>query len=191
MSGTLTSSRLRLRPWTMDDVDAAFDIYRHEEVARWLSPRMDVVRDRHAMRLLLQQWTTENDRSTPPTARWAIELAEEDRVVGGAFLLYLPPGGVDLEIGWQLNPDHWGKGYASEAGHLLAHWAFEWPGVDEVFAVVLPDNTRGAATAKRIGMEWVGETEKYYDLQLQIYRLRSSDLDHPFGDHQYGADQPH
>jgi hypothetical protein len=25
-------------------------------------------------------------------------------------------------------------------------------------------------------MEWVGETDKYYDLRLQVFRLRPSDL---------------
>jgi hypothetical protein len=28
-------------------------------------------------------------------------------------------------------------------------------------------------------MEWVGETEKYYDLRLQVYRLRRGELDVP------------
>jgi hypothetical protein len=28
-------------------------------------------------------------------------------------------------------------------------------------------------------MEWVGETDKYYDLRLQLYRVRSADLDKP------------
>jgi hypothetical protein len=25
-------------------------------------------------------------------------------------------------------------------------------------------------------MQWVGETDKYYDLRLQVYRLRPTDL---------------
>jgi hypothetical protein len=28
-------------------------------------------------------------------------------------------------------------------------------------------------------MEWVGETTKYYDLTLQVFRLRKGDLDAP------------
>jgi len=28
-------------------------------------------------------------------------------------------------------------------------------------------------------MEWVGETEKYYDLRLQVYRLRKGEIDAP------------
>ena len=45
-----------------------------------------------------------------------------------------------------------------------------------MFAVARPKNTRAAATARRIGMEWVGETTKYYDMRLNVYRIRPSDL---------------
>jgi RimJ/RimL family protein N-acetyltransferase len=99
--------------------------------------------------------------------------------VGGVALLLLPPGGEDLEIGVQLAPDVWGRGLASEAGHRVAHHALAHDGVEEVFAVVRPTNKRAAAMARRIGMEWVGETDKYYDLRLHVYRLRSADLDQP------------
>ena len=51
--------------------------------------------------------------------------------------------------------------------------------MEEVFAVVRPTNKRAAFMARRIGMEWVGETDKYYDLPLHVYRLRSADLDTP------------
>ena len=43
--------------------------------------------------------------------------------------------------------------------------------------MVRPRNERGVATARRVGMEWVGETDKYYDLTLQVFRLRKGDLD--------------
>lgn len=178
MAETLTSERLILRPWTLDDVDAAFMIYGHRDVARWLSPAMDQVPDAKAMRLVLQQWIAEDDRAPAPTGRWAVAQRSDERVVGGAVLLYLPPGGEDLEVGWQLAPDAWGQGYATEAGRRVARWALQYPGIDEVFAVVRPTNSRGAATAARVGMEWVGDTEKYYGLQLKVYRLRTADLEH-------------
>lgn len=49
MIPTFTTSRLRLRPWAVEDPDAAFEVYSHDEVARWLSPAMDAVRDPHEM----------------------------------------------------------------------------------------------------------------------------------------------
>jgi RimJ/RimL family protein N-acetyltransferase len=176
----LETERLVLRPWTIDDADAALQIYGREEVSRWLSPEMDRVPDEDSMRLLLQQWILEDERAAPPTGRWAIELRDDKRVVGGVALLYLPPGGEDLEIGFQLAPQEWGHGYATEAGQAVAHYALQDHRAEELFAVVRPNNHRAAAAAMRIGMEWAGETEKYYQLLLQVYRLRAADLDHPF-----------
>ena len=179
MAQLLHTSRLTLRPWRLDDAEAAFAVYGDPEVARWLTPALDRVRDVPTMRLLLQQWITEDARAPAPAGRWAIELAAEGRVVGGAALLYLPPGGEDLEVGWQLARGLWGRGLASEAGHELAHWALKQQSVEELFSVIRPANARGAATAKRVGMEWVGETDKYYGLRLHVYRLRLADLDKP------------
>ena len=179
MGHVLVTERLRLRPWRLEDAEPAFAIYGSPEVSRWLSPALEPVGDPGAMRLLLQQWIGEDSRVVDPAGRWAIELSEDGRVVGGVALLYLPPGGEDLEIGWQLAPDVWGRGLASEAGHAVAHWALRQEGVDEVFAVARPSNTRGAATATRMGMEWVGETDKYYGLRLHVYRLRAADVDKP------------
>ncbi|MEV4539872.1 GNAT family N-acetyltransferase [Asanoa sp. NPDC049518] len=175
MARQLKTERLNLRPWRLDDAEAALPIYGASNVARWLSPAMDTVADVDAMRLLLQQWMAEDQRLPAPAGRWAIELTADRTLVGGAILLPLPPDGLDLEMGWQLHPDHWGQGYASEAGRAVARWAFD-EGYDEVVAVARPANTRAQATARRIGMEWVGETEKYYGLRLQVFRLRPSDL---------------
>jgi len=175
---TIRSARLVLRPWLPDDAEAALDVYGAEAVARWLTPAMDRVPDVAAMQGLLEDWVDEAARLDGPQGRWAVELADTGDLVGGIALLPLPPEGEDLEIAWQLAPGAWGRGLAAEAGHAVAHHAFG-SGVEELFAVVRDRNTRGAATAQRVGMEWVGETDKYYDLRLQVYRLRKGDLDVP------------
>jgi RimJ/RimL family protein N-acetyltransferase len=172
----LTTERLTLRPWQVDDAQAALDVYGHAEVTRWLSPEMDRVADLAAMRLLLQQWIAESARLPAPAGRWAIQRNADDQVIGGAILLPLPPGNEDLEIGWQLRPDAWGNGYATETTHALASWAFSQD-VHEVFAVVRPGNARASATVRNNGMHWVGETTKYFGIELQVFRLRMADLD--------------
>ena len=174
----LITERLRLRPWTGDDADAALAIFGQWEVARWLTPAIPRVADRNEMRQLLARWITEHDESGLPLGHWAIEIRDSGVVIGSVSLLPLPPGRTDLEIGWQINPPAWGHGYGAEAGHAVAHQAF-LNGVSEVFAVVRLGNTRGVATARRVGMEWVGETDKYYGLTLQVYRLTAADLDCP------------
>jgi RimJ/RimL family protein N-acetyltransferase len=180
----LTTERLTLRPWCIDDAQAALDVYGHAEVTRWLSPEMDRVPDLAAMRLLLQQWIAEDSRLPAPAGRWTIQRNTDAQVIGGALLLPLPPGHEDLEIAWQLHPDTWGNGYASETTHALATWAFSQD-IDEIFAVVRAENARAAATVRHNGMHWVGETSKYFGTNLQVFRLRMADLDReaPEGNH--------
>jgi RimJ/RimL family protein N-acetyltransferase len=170
------SPRLSLRPWRVEDAEAALEVYGVDDVARWLSPALDRVPDTDAMRALIERWLEEELEL--PQGRWAVTVTETGELVGGVAVLPLPPHGEDLEVAWQLAPHAWGHGYAAEAGHAVAHHAFTY-GVEEVFAVVRPQNARGAATAERVGMEWVGETEKYYGLRLQVYRLRKGEIDAP------------
>jgi RimJ/RimL family protein N-acetyltransferase len=173
---TIRTQRLVLRPWMPADAPAALPVFGDEAVTRWLSPAMSHVPSVEEMETVISGWLAEPP--TPPAGRWAITSSEDGSLLGGVALLPLPPERADLEIGWQLAPAVWGHGYAAEAGHAVAHHAFE-SGVDELFAVVRPRNERGARTARSIGMEWVGETEKYYDLRLQVYRLRKGELDVP------------
>lgn len=172
----ITTPRLRLKPWQVGDAEEALSIFGNDEVARWLAPVMSQVSDVEEMRDLLLGWVAADGNSARPTGRWAVEELETGRIVGAAAVRPLPPQDDDLEIGWQLVPEAWGRSLASEAGHALAHFAFS-EGEDELFAVVRPRNTKGEATARRVGMEWVGETEKYYGLRLQVFRLRKGELD--------------
>jgi RimJ/RimL family protein N-acetyltransferase len=175
----IQTRRLIMRPWLFDDGPGAFQIYSAPAVARWLCPELPAIVDHNDMRRILEGWIAESNATGMPLGRWAITERQSGEVIGGVALLPLPPGCTDLEIGWQLAPGRWGHGYGAEAGHAVAHQAFENAGVSEVFAVMRDGNHRAVATACRVGMEWVGETDKYYDLSLQIYRLQKADLDLP------------
>lgn len=175
----IRTHRLLLRPWRLDDDEAACTIYGDPDVARWLCPALPAAADRKDMRRVLDSWIAESDAHGLPSGRWAVTDATSGQVIGGVALLPLPPWRTDLEIGWQIAPAMWGQGFGSEAGHAVAHQAFENSGLSEVFAVMRPGNHRAVATARRVGMEWVGETTKYYGLYLEVYRLRKADLDLP------------
>ncbi|WP_433380069.1 GNAT family N-acetyltransferase [Streptosporangium sp. CA-115845] len=171
----LTTARLTVRDWSPEDTRDALAIYGTPEVTRWLSPAMNRLDGEGAMRATLEAWERNRETLTPPLGRWAIVRNSDQRIIGGLSLRYLPPDEEDIEIGWQLAPDFWGHGYATEAGRALAGWAFSI-GAHELVAVVRVNNERGAGTARRIGMQWVGETDKYYETRLNVYRLWPSDL---------------
>ncbi len=50
----------------------------------------------------------------------SVQRNADDRVIGGAVLLPLPPGNDDLEIGRQLHPVARGDGYATETTRVPA-----------------------------------------------------------------------
>ena len=174
MVEVLYTDRLRLRDWSATDAQAALKIYGHDDVSRWLHD-IDRIPDEATMHLVLQRWDAERSDMTPGTGRWAVTLRDSDTLVGGISLLPMPVPEADVEIGYQLAREYWGRGYITEAAWAVAHWAFQHSLV-ELFALVDSDNSRAAATARRIGMEWVGESAKYHGTHLQVFRLRPDDL---------------
>lgn len=178
MRAPLQTERLVIRDWTTSDAEAALDIYGVDEVSRWMIPDTEPVRDLATMHAVLQDWIAAQPDLELPRGRWALVRQAGDQIIGGLMIRSLPPDEEDLEIGWHLRPDTWGQGYATEAATALIRRAFE-EGVDELYAVARPANERAIAMARRMGMQWVGETEKYYRLNLIVYRIRPGDLDEP------------
>jgi len=175
VSDLLRTDRLVIRDWREDDAEAALAVYGDPAVARWLTPAIETVTDLGDMQKLLQRWIAESKASEAGLGHWAVTLADTGAVIGGVSLHLLREDEQDIEIGWQVAPEHWNKGYGSEAGREVIRRAFTLD-IDEVFALARPANERAEAAARRLGMTWVGETDKYYDLRLNVYRIRTADL---------------
>jgi RimJ/RimL family protein N-acetyltransferase len=175
MAELLRTDRLLVRDWSVSDAEAALKIYGHEDTIRWLAHELRRIPDVAAMRAVLQCWVAQQFGMAPGTGRWALTLLDGGVLIGGITLLPMPVPEADVEMGYQLAPGYWGQGYATEAARALARRAFQHSLV-EVFALVKPDNARAAATARNIGMEWVGESTKYHGVHLEVYRLRPDDL---------------
>lgn len=176
MAELLRTDRLLVRDWSVSDAEEALSIYGHPDTL--VTQELRHIPHVDAMREVLAEWTAEQDEMAPGTGRWAMALLDGGALIGGITLLPMPVPEADVEIGYRLAPEHWGRGYATEAGRALAGWAFQHSLV-EVFALVTADNARAAATARRIGMEWVGESDKYHGVHLEVYRLRPDNLAHP------------
>jgi RimJ/RimL family protein N-acetyltransferase len=168
----LATDRLIARPWSIEETDltAAYDIYSQTEIARWL----DAPSKPAEIRIRIERWA--RPTSDPTYGVWAVEERTAPGVpVGSVLLRPLPPAYEDVEVAWHLHPTKWGQGYATEIGRSAAERAFQ-TGIEEVFAVVRPGNKRSMAVARRLGMDYVGITEKFYGLRMELYRLRPGDL---------------
>jgi RimJ/RimL family protein N-acetyltransferase len=101
---------------------------------------------------------------------WALELADTGAVAGTVLLKPLPDGVGEVEVGWHLHPDSWGRGYATEAARAVITRGFE-AGLPEVYAVVRPGNVASVAVCTRLGMTPLGRLRRWYDVELDAFRL--------------------
>ena len=113
-----------------------------------------------------------------------IESANED---GGVHLLACaddePVGTVGLnepnetwgvtELGYMIDPDHWGHGYATDAADRLCAYAFEERRLNKVFAEVYETNPASTRVLEKVGFEREGvhRQEAFVDGEyVDIYR---------------------
>ena len=110
---TIETERLILRPFAEADLAAYTRVLRHPAVRESLRlpNTIDEFQAWEQMAAFAGQWVLRG------TGQWALEEKSTGAFVGRAGT-HAPhredwPG---VEVGWTLHPDHWGKGYATEAG---------------------------------------------------------------------------
>ena len=110
----------------------------------------------------------------PGLGLWAITL-DDDVPIGTAVLKHLPDGEgaptPDVEVGWHLHPDHWGRGLATEAARAMVEHGFATIGLDEIHAVAWAGNEPSFAVMERLGMTRQGTTDRWYGVTLDWWRL--------------------
>lgn len=153
MTVVFRTERATIRTWRSQEALRLFDIRRRPEVARWLgdtTPWTELATAHEK----IDEWATRTT-DDPPCGVWAIVPDGTDVPVGTVSLGRLPNGAGEVEVGWVLHPDAVGNGWAREAAAGALVRAFEH-GLEEVWAIMWPDNHRSAAVATAIGMTDLG-----------------------------------
>jgi len=101
---------------------------------------------------------------------WRIRVVVErsSNTVVGSINLKGPPVGGDVEIGWGLNDNARGKGYAIEASGAVLDWVAQQAGVNSISATVPDDNFPSQRVAARLGLIRTSETRR----GLPLWRRR-------------------
>ena len=103
---------------------------------------------------------------------WRVRMIVErsSNTVVGSINLKGPPVAGDVEIGWGLNADARGKGYATEASAAVFHWVARCADVISISATVPDDNYPSQRLAARLGLSRTNDTRR--DLPLWKCALR-------------------
>jgi RimJ/RimL family protein N-acetyltransferase len=152
------TDRAILRPWRLGEADRFFDMHRRDEVARWIGGRP--MGDRAEAIALLERMR-QRHADDPRFGSWAVVERSTSRPCGSVLLKALPDGDGEIEIGWHLHPDSWGRGLATEAGGALLDYGLGL-GLSEIWAVTHLDNSRSVRVCEKLGLRLLGITERWY-----------------------------
>ena len=119
----LVTERLRLRPATLEDLDAWLAISRDAEEAWFGAPSST---PDHTRANLQRQVAHQNLHGF---SLWTVELRRSGEVVGATGLTHLEDG-PEIELGYRFRKEHWGVGYATEAARASIAFGFEELGLD-------------------------------------------------------------
>lgn len=142
----IETTRLRLRAFTLADLDAYADICANAEVRRHIGSGQPVGRDVAWQHLAqaLGQWALTG------CGMWAVQRRADGALIGRVGYQH-PEGWPGLELAWTLARPAWGQGYAFEAARAALDHGRRHLGVSEVISLIRPANQRSIALAERLG----------------------------------------
>jgi len=162
---TLETSRLILRPWTMDDAEALFEYAKHPDVgphAGW-KPHESIEESMEVLEEILL-----------PVEAWAVIHKETGEIIGNVALEpdRIRPDVLSKELGYGLKHDWWGKGIITEASKEVIRYGFEELGLEIIAIHTSLVNKRSQRVIEKCGFKYEGLLR--YARRTYMGDLRSS-----------------
>ncbi|SMD19661.1 GNAT family N-acetyltransferase [Kibdelosporangium aridum] len=163
------TERLVLRTFAESDLDDLYDIQRRPDVARyllWDARTRDETRTALAKRIQQTDLKAEGDNLAI-----AVALRESGKLIGDFNLEWLSADLGRAEIGFVMNPDYAGKGYATEAAREVLRLAFTTYAFHRVIGLCNGENYASQRLMERLGMR-----REAYFRQSEILKGKRVDL---------------
>ena len=162
------TDRLTLRVPTMDDVDVLAAYWSDPETMKYIGHSgepwtREVVEQRLAQAIERQRISG--------MCFWVVERRDTGMVIGQGGLVPVANTGPEIELGYRLGREHWGKGYATEIARASARYAFQSLGLDRLIAVTYPENIGSRKVLLNAGFDEQGETDRYYETMCAFFEL--------------------
>jgi RimJ/RimL family protein N-acetyltransferase len=144
-----TTERLVLRTFRRDDLPLYAALNAHPDVYSSLSGAPLPREESDAIAEWAQQLY-----ASEGIGLLAVERRSDGAFLGMCGLHHQASYRQDVEIGWRLAPEHWNKGYATEAASRWLDLGFGPLALDRIISITTPDNVRSLAVMRRLGMEF-------------------------------------
>lgn len=144
--------RLLLREFTLDDCPV---VYAYHQDPRYLRYYPEGHGTEAETRRLVQMFV--DGQQAEPRARyqWAV-LLPDGRLIGNCGIRIQSFETMEADIGYELAPEQWGKGYATELAAMLVRHGFTELGLHRITAHCMADNVASARVLEKAGMRQEG-----------------------------------
>lgn len=157
MFPTLETKRLRLREITLDDRKDLFEYLSNENVTKYYGQAAFV--DLTEAEALIDFFAT-NFRENKGV-RWGIERKGAQGLIGTVGFHALSTKHRRAEIGYEIHPDYWRKGYTQEAVMSILQYGFDVLELTRIGAVVFTENDASYQLLEKLGFEREGVLRDY------------------------------
>jgi RimJ/RimL family protein N-acetyltransferase len=162
---TVTTARLTLRPFTLQDAKPLQRILNIPGVLEYFpsSAPPDLERVQKLVQRQIDHWSEYN------YGWWAVEPRAEGELIGWSGLQYLPETD-ETEIGYLLSKPYWGKGLATESAIAGLEYGFNSLGIDQIIGIVHPENYASQKVLEKIGLKFQERTQ-YFGMDCFKYSV--------------------
>lgn len=162
----IETERLILRPFTAEDIEPSYQMNLDAEVSKYTGDG-GVVSIEEIERRIKEH--VMGDYEKYGFGRFAVVLKETNQFIGFAGLKFLEDMN-EVDLGYRFIQKYWGKGYASEASKACIDYGFNQLNLNEIIALVLPENIGSINVLDKLGFNY----EKDYEedgLVARYYKL--------------------
>ncbi|MGC2697241.1 MAG: GNAT family N-acetyltransferase [Candidatus Angelobacter sp.] len=142
----LETDRLRLREFLLEDADALEAVLGDPVAMQFYSSPFD--------RQGVEAWIERNLERYQRDGHglWAMLLKKSNELIGDCgCVLQEVEGKNEIEVGYHVRRNLWGKGYATEAAQACMDYAFAKLGAQRVISMIRPENVQSRRVAERTG----------------------------------------
>ena len=143
----LETERLLLREFVADDVDGLAAVLSDPETMRYYPKVLD--------RAGVAAWIERHRQRYADHGHglWAMVLKSSGEVIGDCGLVrQVVDENDEIEIGYHVRRDPWGRGYAPEAACACQEYGFERLGTERLIALIRPENLPSRRVAEKAGL---------------------------------------
>ncbi|WEG14432.1 GNAT family N-acetyltransferase [Pullulanibacillus sp. KACC 23026] len=165
MFPTLETERLWLREIAKDDAEDLFACFSNERVMRFYGQE---TLERIEQAEAFVDFFAKNYKKKRGL-RWGIEIKGTQGIIGTIGFNAWSPKHRRAEIGYEIHPEHWRKGYTFEAVSRVIQFGFNEFGLTRIGAIVFKENVASSQLLTKFGFQQEGILRDYIYQNGQVY----------------------